>query len=610
MELSDYAQALGAAQRLVPSYDQLRNNALAYKGQQLQNRAAEQEIAARDQQAEQQQQLVDEFKRLGDNATPEGWRRFAILHPQVAKPISELAAGMEANQRTQVVRDTSQIRSTILAGKPEVGAEIVQRHIDADIAAGKQPNPDDKQMLSWLKSGDPALLKVASGSLFGILSGFNPDASAKNANDAGESDQPFTLAPGSRRMRADGTLIAEAPFAPQYRSVGEGETLVEVGSSGGGGPNLGGAGGGRGDTTRLINTDAGGGYVPDSVQTLGQFVGFGRALNKRGAKSSSAGLYQINGTTMAEFGPKALGTGWKDAPFNAENQDKVGAAIFDWAKGQPNPAAALRGRWVSLTPPESARLVRGGWEQARGLIAQKESGGPGASAAPPAGGSGARVVAQGAPKQRAAPAGYQYQPDGITLEPIPGGPADKGKSGGGKALPETIVKRLGPKIEARDQLTAALGTFKDDFAGHTVLGDASNSIQSLTGLGPEGQRDWWAQLRATDNVIRNQLFGASLTEGEKAAYNATTVTPRMTPAEIRRNLKSRVDVVNKALARQRNVLTKNGFSQDAVGALFDPLGQQNTPTASTSAQPNGKLIGLYQGKPVYQLANGKRVVAR
>lgn len=44
-------------------------------------------------------------------------------------------------------------------------------------------------------------------------------------------------------------------------------------------------------------------------------------------------------------------------------------------------------------------------------------------------GGGAKVLAQGAPKQKDAPSGYRWKRDG-NLEPIPGGPADKTGAGG------------------------------------------------------------------------------------------------------------------------------------------------------------------------------------
>lgn len=46
----------------------------------------------------------------------------------------------------------------------------------------------------------------------------------------GEVDkaEQYTLSPGSRRYDARGNLVAEAPFAPEYRTVGEGQSLVEL----------------------------------------------------------------------------------------------------------------------------------------------------------------------------------------------------------------------------------------------------------------------------------------------------------------------------------------------------------------------------------------------
>lgn len=48
--------------------------------------------------------------------------------------------------------------------------------------------------------------------------------------------EQYTLAPGSRRFDANGRLVAESPHAPEYRAVGEGQSLVELGGGGGGGP--------------------------------------------------------------------------------------------------------------------------------------------------------------------------------------------------------------------------------------------------------------------------------------------------------------------------------------------------------------------------------------
>lgn len=70
-----------------------------------------------------------------------------------------------------------------------------------------------------------------------------------------------------------------------------------------------------------------------------------------------------------------------------------------------------------------------------------------------------------------------------------------------------------------------------------------------------------------DNVIRNNLFGASLTEGEKAAYNRTTISPGMDPKEIQKNLGRRQDVMRGALQRYIAGLKAGGWSGQEVDAL-------------------------------------------
>lgn len=49
------------------------------------------------------------------------------------------------------------------------------------------------------------------------------------SGEVSKAAEQYTLAPGSKRFGADGKLIAEAPFAPQYRALGEGQSLVQIG---------------------------------------------------------------------------------------------------------------------------------------------------------------------------------------------------------------------------------------------------------------------------------------------------------------------------------------------------------------------------------------------
>lgn len=535
MNLSDYAQALGAAQQLVPSYDQLRSNALAIQGQQLQNRAAQQEIAARDQAFEQQQRLASDIGALGSTATPEAYRNFALRYPQLAKPLLDAAGSMEAKQREQVVRDSAQIRATIAAGKPEIGAQLVQRHIDADIAAGKQPDPEDQALVAMLKSGDQAQLKAASGILYATLASFDPDSAAKNVGEYASPTDDKRYVVGRALVDQQGNALYRDPEpareVPVYDTEGNRVGTQFVNAMGGGDPVSSGAAGGRGDTSRLINTDAGGGYVPASVQTLGQFVNFGRAMNRNGAKSSSAGIYQINGSTMADFAPRALGEGWQSAPFNAETQDRVGREIFNWAKGQPNPAAALRGRWVSLTPAESARLVQGGWEQARGLIARKESGGgPGASAGPAPGSSMVGPVPSTAAKPtRMTPAEVAAEgldPNTVYYRNKDGLPTAVSGQAGKKSAQLTgeqskATGLLGRMVAAQNALNTVSGYTPTVVA--SALGDLSNKNPIKANLSQTDRRVMNAQIAFANAILR--LESGAAIGADETAKMAQTLFP-------------------------------------------------------------------------------------
>ena len=174
-------------------------------------------------------------------------------------------------------------------------------------------------------------------------------------------------------------------------------------------------------------------------------------------------------------------------------------------------------------------------------------------------------------KPEAAPSGYRFTPDG-NLEPIPGGPAERGAQG--NAVPVAAANEAKAGVSQFTSLTRALNTFKDDFGGNPLGGLENVTEGSILGVGTEGQSEWWADFKSTDNLIRNTLFGASLTEGEKAAYNATTITPAMRPDKIRANLQRRAEIIQGALQREREFFIANGYKPDAVDVLFRPVMQE------------------------------------
>lgn len=167
------------------------------------------------------------------------------------------------------------------------------------------------------------------------------------------------------------------------------------------------------------------------------------------------------------------------------------------------------------------------------------------------------------------PIGYQRMPDG-SLAFIKGGPADPAMSPAnrdGKSLRQGDGTKLSALVDQYAGLkNAALG-FQDDYAGNALGGEVENWAQGILGTGTPGQRDWWSAFRSTDNLIRNDLFGASLTHGEKRAYEQTTVSPSMRPEIVRQNVARRVEILRKGLERQVDRYRAAGFNEAEIEAL-------------------------------------------
>lgn len=149
----------------------------------------------------------------------------------------------------------------------------------------------------------------------------------------------------------------------------------------------------------------------------------------------------------------------------------------------------------------------------------------------------------------------------------PDGSPKKNATAGGKVMPDGVAKRYEDAVNAFANYDRAVSGFQDDYAGNTVTGGLENTAQSLLGTGTPGQAQWWSDFKTTDNMIRNALFGASLTAGEKQAYQETTVSPNMDPEQIKINLQRRLDLARGILSRKTNFLKANGYSEDAVDAL-------------------------------------------
>lgn len=173
------------------------------------------------------------------------------------------------------------------------------------------------------------------------------------------------------------------------------------------------------------------------------------------------------------------------------------------------------------------------------------------------------------------PPGYRFNAKGVA-EPIPGLPPKQAETG--KPLRQGDGDKLEAEVGTYSALRGALSNFADDFGGN-FIGGLENAAQAVSPIpvGTPGQADWWANFRQTDNVIRNSLYGASLTAGEKQAYNQTTISPSMQPGLIRKNLARRAEIIRTALARKVARFKAAGYNPAEIDAATGEFGTELTP---------------------------------
>ncbi len=189
-----------------------------------------------------------------------------------------------------------------------------------------------------------------------------------------------------------------------------------------------------------------------------------------------------------------------------------------------------------------------------------------------------------------------------------GGIAPKG---GFKPMPTAAADKLEEQVNAFAGLDRAVTSFKDDYSGPGS--EFENTAQAAIGTGTPGQRDWWAAFRASDNQVRNALFGASLTPSEQASFAQTSISPGMTAKEVRANLERRRELARGVLSRRAAFARTNGYAPEAVAAIlgeYDPARQAGLEPVSVGDVVD-RAIGLNgpDGAPEVQPDGSVRVRA-
>lgn len=164
-------------------------------------------------------------------------------------------------------------------------------------------------------------------------------------------------------------------------------------------------------------------------------------------------------------------------------------------------------------------------------------------------------------------------------------------SGDGKPLTNAQEKAALELGSNRSTLQRLTNDFKDDYAGDLRSTIQRKAGEFLGGAAPQSTQDmtrWWSDQAMFDELPqRHELFGATLTAGEKSSWANAAINPSMSPAKIRERLATRAKIYDDAEARMRGSAVAGGKS----GKQFDAaVGKK--PAATSKDDP----LGIRGGK--------------
>lgn len=182
--------------------------------------------------------------------------------------------------------------------------------------------------------------------------------------------------------------------------------------------------------------------------------------------------------------------------------------------------------------------------------------------------------------KREPPSGYRWSDTG-GLEPIKGGPADKGATGPTKPVPAVVEGKLTKTGAFADSAARFLSSFQDNYGGNVIAGDWENAARRIQpGGDPTGQAQWWQDYQSYVNQVRNDIFGAALTPQEKSEFLKQIITPRMSPEEIRKNLNRQKQLAETALDRLSSGYSRAYDNEQIEAFTGRPLKGKKAPTAT------------------------------
>ena len=174
------------------------------------------------------------------------------------------------------------------------------------------------------------------------------------------------------------------------------------------------------------------------------------------------------------------------------------------------------------------------------------------------------------------------------LMPVTQGGAPIG--GREKSLPTNEVEKITAIDTSLGNQKRLSDTFQDSYGGYTfkIGGEIANAYGAKFGGENQPQAEWWAAHEANDNVMRNALFGASLTAGEQKAWDKTSINPGMNASMIKNRMTERETLIDAKRNATIGNLDKAGYDvknfKDKSPFIEKPAGKTITAINPTTQE--------------------------
>lgn len=171
-------------------------------------------------------------------------------------------------------------------------------------------------------------------------------------------------------------------------------------------------------------------------------------------------------------------------------------------------------------------------------------------------------------------------------------------------LPTTLQKTLESTGKTQIALNRAFSTKEDRFFGIAPNDAVANAIMSGVEKGlPVGEVmnmvgfedapkvtpdavNWWKDYTSFVALVRNELFGATLTRAEQEAFRQFTIAPSTDPVVADRYFRNQLKVLENAAKRERAKARAFGASDELIDAYLEV-----NPEAERTPQPRRPAAG-------------------